>query len=84
VQRQRDLAEVAIDLDLDSPTVLCYYGDYLRLSGKGSLVRTYNELGDDLPLFLHLFRRMRKEGLSKQDMSELLTTNTSFWISEKG
>jgi hypothetical protein len=36
------------------------------------LVRIHKELRDDLPLFLNLFRRVRKEGLSKQDISELL------------
>ena len=34
----------------------------------------YNELKDDLPLFLHLFRRIKTEGLSKQDITELLNT----------
>ena len=66
------LADVAIELDLDAPTVLYYYGDYLRLLRMGNLVKICNELKDNLPLFLHLYRRIKKEGLSKQDITELL------------
>jgi hypothetical protein len=73
---KKDLADVAIELDLDAPTVLCYYGDYLRLRGMGALFRTYDEIGDDLTLFLHLFRRIKKEGLSKQDIAELVETQS--------
>ncbi len=71
---KRDLADVAIELDLDTPTVLYYFGDYLRLLRMGSLVRIYNELKGDLPLFLHLYRRIKKERLNKQDITELLKT----------
>lgn len=71
---KKDLADVAIELDLDTPTVLYYFGDYLRLLRMGSLVNLYNELKGDLSLFLHLYRRIKKEGLSKQDIGELLET----------
>jgi hypothetical protein len=37
-------------------------------------VKIYNELKDDLSPFLHLFRRMKKEGLNKHDIGELLET----------
>jgi hypothetical protein len=30
------------------------------------------ELKDDLPLFIHLYRRIKKEGLDKQDITKLL------------
>jgi hypothetical protein len=71
---KKDLADVAIELDLDAPTVLYYFGDYLRLLGMGSLVNICKELKGDLPLFLHLYRRIKKEGLGKQDITELLKT----------
>ena len=71
---KKDLADVAIELDLDTDTVLYYFGDYLRLLRMGSLVKIYKELKDDLPLFLHLYRRVKKERLNKQDITELLKT----------
>jgi hypothetical protein len=66
------LADVAIELDLETDTVLYYFGDYLRLLRMGNLVVIYKELKNELPLFLHLYRRIKKEGLSKQDITELL------------
>ena len=66
------LADVAIELDLETDTVLGYFCDYLRLERMRRLVKIHNELGKDLPLFLHLFRRIKKEGLNKQDIAELL------------
>ena len=73
---KKDLADVAIELDLDTDTVLYYFGDYLRLLRMGSLVKIYKELKDDLPLFLHLYRRVKKERLNKQDITELLENPT--------
>lgn len=37
-----------------------------------NLVIIYRELKDDLSLFLHLYRRIKKEGLDKQTITELL------------
>jgi hypothetical protein len=71
-QDGRPLTDVAIELDIETPTVICYYEDYLKLANMRSLVNIYNELKGDLPLFLHLFRRIKKERLSKQDITELL------------
>ncbi len=68
----RPLEDVAIELDIESPTVLCYYEDYLKLLYMRRLVNVYNELRDDLPLFLDLYRRIKKEGLGKQQIIELL------------
>ncbi len=70
------LADVAIELDIESSTVICYYEDYLKLTNMRLLVTVYHELKDDLPLFLHLFRRIKKEGLNKQDIGELLENQT--------
>jgi len=69
------LADVAIELDINADTILSYFRDYLRLSRMESLVDMYNELkGDDFVLLVHLYRRIKKEGLSKQDITELLET----------
>ena len=66
------LADVAIELDIKSSTVLDIYSDYLMLTRMNILVKVYAELKNDFPLFLHLFRRIKKEGLNKQDITELL------------
>ena len=60
-QDGRPLTEVAIELDIESPTVLCYYEDYLKLANMQRLVSVYNELKDDLPIFdLHTFLKIQR------------------------
>ncbi len=70
----RALEDVAIELDVESPTVICYYQDFLKLVYMRRLVSVYNELKGDLSTFLDLYRRIKKEGLSKQQITELLET----------
>lgn len=71
-QRNLPLTDVAISLDIDTNTVLYYYKDYLRLINKRRLVTVYEELKDDLPLFLHPYRRIKKERLTKQDVTDII------------
>ena len=67
------LADVAIELDTKSSAVLDFYNDYLKLSRMDILVKIYKELGQDFPLFIHLFNRIKKEGLlNKQDITDLV------------
>ena len=66
------LEDVAIELDLDTDTVLFYYEDYLRLLKMDWLVRIYKDLKKDFPLFVYLYRRMKKERLNRQDIATLL------------
>ena len=73
-QDGRPLTEVAIEMDIESPTVICYYSDYLKLLNIQRLVNIYKEVKDDLPLFLRLHERIKKEGLSKHQIIELLKT----------
>ncbi len=40
----------------------------------GRLVNIYEDVKDDLPLFLRLYGRIKKEGLNKQQIDELLKT----------
>ncbi len=63
---------MAIELDIESPTVICYYEDYLKLLNIRKLVTIYNETKEDLPLFLKLYRRIKKERLSKPQIVDLL------------
>ena len=73
------LEDVAIELDIESPTVLCYYEDYLKIVNMGRLVTIYQELKDDLSLFLRLYRRIKKESLSKPELLQLLKTPKLLW-----
>ena len=66
------LEDVAIELDLDTDTVLYYYEDYLRLLKMGWLVKIYKDLRKDFPLFIYLYKRIKKEGLNKQDITILV------------
>ncbi len=82
-QDGRPLTDVAIELDIKSPTVICYYEDFLRLTNMGRLVTLCQELKDDLPLFLNLYRRIKKEGLGKQQIVELLRTPNCLMVLKK-
>ena len=75
----RPLEDVAIELDVETPTILCYYQDYLQLVNMGRLVNIYKEIKDDLPLFLRLYRRIKKERLSKQELDILLKNPKLLW-----
>jgi hypothetical protein len=60
---RKPLEDVAIDLDLDTDTVLYYCKDYLRLLKMGWLVKIYNYLNKDFPIFFCLYKRIKKGGL---------------------
>jgi transposase len=66
------LADVVIELDIDTGIVLNYYEDYLILVRTYNFMTIYDELKYDLPIFIHLYKRIKKEGLSKQDITDLL------------
>jgi hypothetical protein len=68
----KSLADVVIELDLDSNDVWGYYYDYLDSTNRKHLINIYLELKNDFSLFLYLFLRIKKEGLNKQDITELL------------
>ena len=68
----RTLADVAIELDIKSNAVLDFYSEYLSLTRMDWLVKIYNELKNDFPLFLHLYNRIKKEWLNKQTITDLL------------
>lgn len=40
----RPLTDVAIELDIETPTVICYYSDYLKFVNMGRLATIYKEL----------------------------------------
>jgi hypothetical protein len=63
---KKPLEDVAIELDIKSSVVLDYYNDYLCLLRIDNLVTIYRELKKDFSLLLHLYHRIKKEGLNKQ------------------
>jgi len=71
-QLNKPLTDVAINLDKDTDTILYYYRDYLRLVNMRRLVSIYEELKDDLPLFLYLYSRIKNERLNKQDITDII------------
>ncbi len=73
----KSLVDIVIELDLDSDQVRAFYYDYLDLTNRKKLTIIYRELKDDFPLFLHLFRRIKKEGLNKQDVTDLLKSQNN-------
>jgi hypothetical protein len=68
----KSLIDAVIELDLNTDRVRAYYSDYLDLTSRKKLTNIYSELKNDFPLFLHLYRRIKKEGLNKQDITDLL------------
>jgi uncharacterized phage-associated protein len=68
----KSLIDAVIELDLNTDRVRAYYSDYLDLTSRKKLTNIYSELKNDFPVFLHLYRRIKKEGLNKQDITDLL------------
>lgn len=71
-RKKKPLTDVAIILDLDADTVLDFYFDYTRLTGMYELTTLYYDLGRDLPLFLHLYNRIKEEGLDREEISYMI------------
>jgi hypothetical protein len=69
---RKSLADVAIELDIKTDVVLDFYRDYLILIRMNGLVDVYQDLKNDFPFFYHLYRRVKKEGLDKQHITDLL------------
>jgi hypothetical protein len=47
------------------------------------LVKIYDELKNDFPIFFYLYRRIKKEGLSKDDITELVENQQDLKFLEK-
>jgi DNA-binding CsgD family transcriptional regulator len=76
--QDKSLPEIVVSLDIDVQTVQAYYFDYLRLMNMKNLVDIYNEIGSDLPLFFYLYKQIKKEGLNKQEIAELIQNQRKF------
>lgn len=76
--QNKSLPEIVVLLDIDFQTSEMYYCDYLRSTNMKNLVDIYKEIGSDLSLFLYLYKRIKKEGLNKQDIAELIQNQSKF------
>ncbi len=79
---KNSLADVAIELDIKTDTVLSYHADYLHLIQMDNLVKVYNDLKNDFTFF-HLYRRIKKEQLSLQDITNLVKGQQELKFLEK-
>jgi hypothetical protein len=68
----RALANVAIELNIKTNAVLNFYSDCLRLVSMHHLVGIYQDLKDNWSVFMHLYMRIKKEGLDKQGIADLV------------
>jgi len=69
---RKPFEDVAIELDLDTDTILFFYEDNLRLLKINWLVKIYKDLKEDFPLFIYLYKRVKEEGLNKHDITVLI------------
>lgn len=68
----KPLTDAVIELGLNVEKVLDYYFDYLRITRNGEFIHIYNELKNDFSLFLYVYRRIKEEGLTRDDIKDLI------------
>ena len=70
----KSLTQVVVELDLNAKTVTQYYEDYLSLKRMNILVEIYPEILQNYSwnIFYHLYRKIKEEDLSKEDVTELM------------
>jgi DNA invertase Pin-like site-specific DNA recombinase len=73
-RNDQSLTKVVVELDIDAFTVIKYYEDYLALKRMNILVDIYPEVlqAYNWKIFYHLYRRIKEEGLNKQEITEIL------------
>ncbi len=65
--------DVAITLDMPADDVMANYLDYQRLQKLDDFIQLYRDLGNDLPLFILLYKRMKLEDLlTKKEILNLI------------
>ena len=73
----RNLIEVATALNLRENEVSEYYREYWNLNGMYHLNQVYEEIKYDVWSVIDIYRRMKSEGLSPQQVSRILKTTTT-------
>ena len=71
---KKSLTLVVVELGLIAKTVMQYYEDYLSLKRMDILVEIYPEILQkyNWNIFYHLYRKIKEEGLTKEDITELV------------
>jgi predicted transcriptional regulator len=64
--------DVVVELDLSPDEASRIYREFWKLKGLHQLDATYEEIKNDMPSSLRLFRMMKKEGFAEKDILELL------------
>jgi hypothetical protein len=73
-RENKSLTEVVVELDINAVTVIKYYEEYLSLQRMNILVDIYPEIlqNHNWNIFYHLYRKIKEEGLRKEDITEIL------------
>ena len=64
--------EVAVELNLNAQKISKLYKDYLKLEGFHKLVSVYEEINDNLSLFLKLYYTIIKNGIKPNEISNIV------------
>ena len=70
--------EVAVDLNLNAPKTSKLYKDYLKLEGFHKLVLLYEEINDNLSLFLKLYYTIIQNGIKLNEIVNLIKNSNEF------
>jgi Trp operon repressor len=57
---------------MEAEIIKNHYSDYLDLRNMKNLESIYKDIKNDFSLFVHLYKRIKKEELNKQDITEIL------------
>lgn len=66
------LVQVAIELGLRAGAVQEMFEEYWELKGMYDLCRSYNEIKDNLWIYLKLYERMQDEGITTSEITSIL------------
>ncbi|MGH9980135.1 MAG: helix-turn-helix domain-containing protein [Nitrososphaeraceae archaeon] len=64
--------EVAVDLNLNAQKIVTLYKDYLKLDGFHKLVSVYQEINDNLSLFLKLYYVIVQNNIKPNEILNLV------------
>ena len=71
-QQGKKPIEVAVELNLNSSKISKLYKDYLKLEGFHKLVSLYEEINDNLSLFLKLYYAIIQNGIKPNEIVNLV------------
>jgi hypothetical protein len=68
--------QVAISLNLREKEVSELHREYWTLSGRYQLVQVYDELGDGIWFIIELYRRLKTEDITVEQVKHVIRTGT--------